>query len=129
MFPGYARRASSELRMRPKARFLGLFVAVFSAVALAVLVPACGGGDDELSLQEYFDQVVAIREVDEERFAPVGSQLETAFDPDAHEQDRIEALRNGLDQAVAANRAAAEDYGELSPPTEVEEEHNDLVSS
>ena len=93
------------------------------------MASACGDGDGDRTLGEYFERVKAIHEVDEKRFAPVTDYFSTAFDPEAAVQDRIEALRNALDEAVAANRARADDYDRLNPPSQAEEQHNELLSS
>lgn len=111
-------------------RRLTLFALVFvSALAFVGGASACGDGDGRLTLEEYFERVKATREIDEGRFAPLQEDFATAFDPEAAEQDRIEALRIALGGAVDANRAAAEDYDDLEPPIEAAEVHNELVDA
>jgi hypothetical protein len=110
-------------------RFVPSVVAALAAVVIAAMASACGSGDGELSLPEYFDRVQAIREVDEGRFAPLADDFATAVDPKKAAQERIEALRSALDGAAAANRAAASDYDALDPPSEAEEAHADLVDA
>jgi hypothetical protein len=112
-----------------RTRFVKLALTALSAAAFAGMASACGGGDGDLALGEYFERVKAIHEVGEKRFAPVTDDFSTVGDPKAAVQDRIEALRNALNGLVAANRARADDYDRLDPPSQVEEQHNELVGS
>jgi hypothetical protein len=112
-----------------RTRFVKLALTALSTAAFAGMASACGDGGGNLSLGEYFERVKAIREVDEKRFARVEDGFAKVFDRDAPVQDRIGALRKALEGAVAANRAAAKAYDGLDPPSEAEEQHNELVGS
>lgn len=112
-----------------RTRFVKLALTALAAAAFAGMASTCGDGDGDLTLGEYFERVKAIHEVGEKRFAPVANDFSTAFDPKGAVQDRIEALRNALNGAVAANRARADDYDRLNPPSQAEEQHNELVGS
>ena len=100
-----------------------LLVAV---LLIATVAAACGGGDgDELSLEQYFEQVDTIVAGLEQRTAALDQPLEQTFDS---EEEQIEAFREAFTTVLPIYRDFVGDLDEMDPPAEVADAHGELVA-
>jgi hypothetical protein len=96
------------------------------AVAAALLV-SCSGGDDALSLDDYFEQLAAI----DARFEEDGDAIDDPFDTPADasledRQARIEDARGSLEPVFEQYE---ESLADLDPPDEVRDQHDNYVAA
>ena len=107
------------------------FLTICGVVVLllvAGLAVACSDGDGgSLSLEEYFQQLDEAQNGVDQRFDDFFQQEEPG--PDASEED-IAAFAHGVVQAFATILGDAEGtFGDLEPPAEAEDPHNDLLEA
>ena len=98
-------------------------------LAFAALVTAgCGGGDDDLTVEEYFDRLQAIGDgiaaESEPLFAALGP-----LEADPGDAAALTALSGRLDRFADVIRDAAADVKDLAPPSDVAEAHDEYVAS
>ena len=94
-------------------RWLGI-----GMMGVAVLIAACGGGDDDpLSASEYFERLQAI-------------STQTNADQDAlADPESFEDFASTLNRQADILEDARDDVEDLTPPSSVEGAHNAFVSS
>jgi hypothetical protein len=88
-------------------------------VAVGTIATACGGGDNELTLEAYFQRVEAIASDIDARLEPLQADLEGATDDPT-------VFRDVFVEYVAIIRDAAAKVSALEPPAEVQEAHNEF---
>ncbi len=110
-----------------KSWLVGLLFVI--GMLLSVAASACGGGDgsggDELSLEQYFEEVASIIESLEERTATLDQPLEREFDSEA---EQIEASRDAFATVLPVFEDFVNDLDGLNPPVEVEDAHDELLA-
>ena len=103
-----------------------LRTAALAGIAIALLVAACGGGgNSELTLEQYFDQVASIMESLEERTASLDQPLEQDFNSDA---EQIEAFRDSFTTVIPFFQDFVADLDEIDPPAEIADAQDELVA-
>ena len=108
-----------KLRLLPLALVAGLLLA-FGAFAAAC------GGEDSLTLEEYFQQVDALIDNTAEQSNVLGE--ESFADLDTLEA-QIEASRSFYSGFAAITATFRDDMRDIDPPAEVEDAHNTLVEA
>jgi chromosome segregation ATPase len=140
-----------EVAMRILA--FGRLLALIVAACLGGFVIACGGGDDEssdsgspaaqtptdadgapngrdeLSLEEYFEQVDVIFERCDQEIDDLNTELETTIDEATTVEDQVQALDDFLSQSVDILSGAAEDIEAIEPPDEVQDPHDAFIAA
>jgi len=112
-----------------KARFLAL--ALFGSLMLAFGAIAAGcddtgdGGGDGLTLEEYFQRVDELDNELTEQSDALFAPLEDVQDPD----EATDRLREIVPQQGALLQDFRDGLGDLDPPSEVEELHNDVLEA
>lgn len=112
-----------------KSWLVGLLLVV--GMLLGVAASDCGGGgdgssgDDELSLEQYFEEVASIVEGLEERTSTLDQPLEPEFDSEA---EQIEASRDAFATVLPVFQDFVDELDDLNPPAEVEDAHGELVA-
>jgi hypothetical protein len=111
-------------------KFQRMLPLLFAALLLAVgaMAAACGG-DEKLSLEEYFLQLQASSDEVNERFETLFEDLGAVFDPSVSEEERLEAAPKFADELVSVVSFAFDEASELDPPSEVEDAHNEFVEA
>ncbi len=105
-------------------------------LAIAVLAAGCGSDSDTLTLDEYFAEFAAIDDDVDAQFEEV---FEALFPEDVEDEESLENffmddanLPLMLEVTTAFPRLAAESLdrvGELDPPSEVADAHDDMVDA
>jgi len=113
--------------MRP--RVLGFLLVTALLLGVSTIAAACGGGEDELSLEQYFQQLQTISDDLEERGQVIASELGGDFDPETGELPSIDTLQRFLSEAVSAHQDALNEAESLDPPSEVESAHDEFVQA
>ncbi len=108
-----------------KLRLLPL--ALIAALLLAFGASAVACGEDSLTLEEYFQQIIALTATAEER----GAELEDAFDAQvdaaASEEEWLAVLEDAFTKSQLIFTTFADGLNDLNPPAVVEELHNEFV--
>jgi hypothetical protein len=96
------------------------------ALALA-FAAGCGGGGDALTLEEYFDEVLALSET----FDAEGSALEEQFNAEnpTTDEERIELAEEFFNEALTVLEEFVGGFEDLDPPPETEAAHEETVSA
>jgi hypothetical protein len=101
-----------------------------AAVGIALVMgvaTACGDGEDKLSVEEYFQKLQTISDDLREREEALGSEFQTAFDPETSPDAAIDTLGRVLGEGASASREVFDDVDSLDPPSEVEDAHNEFL--
>jgi len=101
-----------------------LLVIAALLLALGSIAAACGG-DDELTLEEYFQRIDALFNEADERFQPLVEALDQEFYSEA---EQIEATRAFFNADIPILRDFVDGLDDLDPPTEVEGPHEEAVA-
>jgi len=98
---------------------------ILAVAAGSLLLAACGGGGDgeELSLEEYFQQLDSIESGIETGVLALDEQLTGVVGED------VEATRAYIDGYRDVIGEGANDMKELDPPSEVREAHDEFVAA
>ena len=98
------------------------------ALVFAVLLIANCSGDEELTAEQYFEQMQdigdRIDEASESLFAAVGPLLATPRDATT-----LDAFAVAADEFARVTRDAASEIGDLQPPASISEAHAEFVVS
>lgn len=97
-------------------------VLIVSLITAAMTVVACGG-DEELTLEEYFERVT---EIADSRDAET-DELEQKFDE--LEENEVDAFSGLVGDMARLTRDAFKDMDGLNPPAEAEAAHDEFVSA
>lgn len=100
-------------------RFVMVIVAL---VAGSLLLPACGGGEEELDLDEYFQQLEEIVESTNTRIETLGEESQGVGEDMEATRDYFE----GVEAIVGQNLS---DLKDISPPAEAQDAHDELVAA
>ncbi len=101
---------------------------VVALMAGSALLAACGGGDggggdgDELSLDEYFQQLEDVKETYDARGEAIDQEAETLGDDVGAFKDYFGDLQDVFGDAL-------NDVRDLDPPGEVQDAHDDFVAA
>ena len=88
-------------------------------LGVGAVAAACGGGEEELSLEEYFQKLETISDDLRERGE--------AFDPETGELPNIDTLQRLLSEGVSAFQDALNEAENLDPPSEVKGAHDTFL--
>ena len=106
------------MRLRMWASIVAVFI--YSLITLS----ACSGAE-ELTLEEYFQQIVEIiSESDEKANALTGP---VGVDATSSEEDNIKAMQAFLQELSTLTNELIEGLKSVNPPKEVQNEHEELV--
>lgn len=93
-------------------------------VAIGLIASACSKGS---SLQDYFEEVQAIRSTADQ----AGDELQSSFEADAQaaqsEEETLVLLKDFLEEVLAIGDEAAADLEAIAPPSEAEAAHGEMV--
>lgn len=112
-----------------KRRALGFVLVTALLVAVGAIAAACGDGEEELTLEEYFQRLQTMSDDLNERGEALETELEGLFDPAASEQQSIAAGRRFLDGNVSIIRDGLDVLEDLDPPSQVGDSHNKFVDA
>ncbi|MDZ4278248.1 MAG: hypothetical protein U1B78_03820 [Dehalococcoidia bacterium] len=105
-------------------------------LAVGALAAACGGGDgggdgdgEELTLEEYFDELEALFADGDERAEELDDQIAGDLDDAEDDEQEADAYRQFIDDVVGFNEDLLEDLDRLGPPEEVADEHEAFVEN
>jgi hypothetical protein len=110
-----------------KRRVLGFLLVTALLLGVSTIAAACGGGEEELSLEEYFQKLQTISNDIKEREEGLDTEFEMAFDPETSPETTIDIVESVLSQGASASKAAFDDVDSLDPPSEVEDAHNEFL--
>ena len=105
--------------------FLRLSVAIL-LLTFGTVLAACGGDDDELTLEEYFQRFQAIGDDADERLEALHKDGDNEF---ASEEEELQAYRDFVDAGAQIQRDFVDALDDIEPPPEVEDPHNQLVDA
>jgi hypothetical protein len=104
-------------------------------LAIAVLLPAialvgvgCGDGEG-LTLEEYFQEVVSIRDDAQDRLATLMDELTADVAPDASEEEVMQVTIDMMSQGMPITAELVDKLKDLDPPAAVEDAHSELVEA
>jgi hypothetical protein len=109
-------------------RFLRLTLITVLLLAFGAIAAACGGGGNgELTLEEYFERLDAIMEDADSRMEALEGPEEMDL---ASEEEQLEAIREFyFDANLAIIEGSLDEIEGLDPPPEVEEAHDALLAA
>ena len=97
-------------------------------IALLLLAFAAGcGGEDSLTLEEYFQQLEALTAAAEERGAEFEDAINAELDAAISEEERLAVFEDALRNAQPIFTTFVDGLNDLNPPAAVEELHNEFV--
>jgi hypothetical protein len=105
--------------MRPA--FVRLSLVLVVTLGLAVVAVACGGGSDSLTLEEYFEELVAI----DTEFSERAEELDAGLS----ETEDLDVIREALDDFLAVLDDFIAELEGLEPPDEAQEAHDEAVQA
>ena len=109
--------------MKPRL-FVPLIIAAL-LLAIGAIAAACGG-DDGLTLEEYFRRIQALSDEFDERFEPLVESLNQEFDSEAEE---LEATRDFFNADIVIFRDFVNALDDLDPPAEVKGTHEEFMAA
>ncbi len=113
-----------------KRRVLGFLLVTALLAAVASFATACGGGGgDELTLDEYFQQLQAIGDDLEEQGNALEAEIEGAFTAETSAEEAIAALEAFLTEGVEVFQEALAEIEDMNPPSEAKDAHDRFVES
>lgn len=108
-------------------RLIALPVATTLLLALATVAAGCGGSDDDqFTLQEFFQEIDEIFDDVDERFEALEDECQAT---DGSEEAQIEAARCFFDASAAVFDESLDKIGNLNPPAEAEDAHEEYLDS
>jgi hypothetical protein len=96
-------------------------------LALSTVAGACGG-DGELTLEEYFQQVDVVLGQTGERLDVVGELVE-GVTPDSTDEEFLDALREWLPEMATVLGEGIDGMENIEPPAEAEEAHEEWLAA
>jgi hypothetical protein len=112
-------------KLRRRVPLLLLFTAL--ALGISGVAAACGGGEEGLSVEEYFQQLQTISDEFEERGATLDSEFEAAFGSGTSDEVDVDAIQRILGEGATSFKDALNDAESLEPPSNVENAHREFV--
>lgn len=112
-----------------KTRLLPLAMLAAFVVAFAGLVSACGGGDSQLSLEEYFEVLEDVLMDADDSGNKLGEEFVENLEDADDDEEEVEAYLDFFDESLALIKAVRDDVDGLNPPDEAEAEHDDFVEA
>ncbi len=112
-----------------KRRVLGFLLVTALLFGVGTITAACGGGEAELTLDEYFQKLETVSDDLEQRGEALGTELEEDIDLETGELPSIETLRRLLSEGVSASQDALDETERLDPPPDVKSAHNEFVEA
>ncbi len=98
-------------------------------LTLAALVAAACGGDDELTVEEYFEQIQAIADDSDTRSEALDEEFERIEETAASNAAVFAALSDLFPRLAQIFRDSLSAVEELEPPSEVEDGHEEFVEA
>jgi len=106
-----------------------LVAAIVVLIGLAAFGVACkNGGGGGLSLEEYFQQLDKIQNDTDATFATQEASTDEPAE-DASGEELATFFRDSITGSLEVLRGAAADVGDLEPPDEVADAHDDFVAA
>lgn len=96
---------------------------------LGTLAAACGDGGEQLTLEEYFQQLEAIFQDADERGQTLGDPGEIVGDPQSSLEQKRDAVAAFFTEFLAIIADVTGDVEALDPPAEVGDAHSDLLAA
>ena len=109
-----------------KARFVPLALIATLLLTVGALAAACGG-EESLTLEEYFQQLEALTATAEDRFVEIEEASGAELDAATSEEERFAAIENLFTNTQPIFTTFADGLNDLKPPAVVEELHNEFV--
>lgn len=105
-----------------------LALALIATLLLAFGAFAAGcGGEDSLTLEQYFQQLEALNDTVEEQGAEFADAANAELDAATSEEDILAVSEDFLTNVQPIFTTFADDLNDLNPPAAVEELHNEFV--
>jgi hypothetical protein len=112
-----------------KRRLVWLLLVTALSLGVSGIGVACGGGGEErLSVEEYFQKLQTISDDLEKQGATLDSEFEAAFGSGTSDEVDIDAIRKTFGQGATAFKDALNDVESLEPPSSVENAHDGFVA-
>jgi regulator of protease activity HflC (stomatin/prohibitin superfamily) len=107
-----------------------LFAVFIAALLLALgsMAGACGD-DDELTLEEYFQQMDTLAADFEDEIDRLGEEFQEAADEAETEEEVIDDFHDFSDSLTELFEDFVADVEGIDPPSEVEDAHNELAAA
>ncbi len=109
-------------------RLSGALFAAGALLALATVAAGCGG-DDELTLEEYFQQVDVVLGQARERFDVVEGEFDEGVAPDSTDEEALDAFRESFVKMVTVLGEGIDGMENIEPPAEAEEAHEEWLAA
>ena len=111
-----------------KLRLLPLALIAALLLAFGAFAAGCGG-EDSLTLEEYFQQLETLAATAEERGAEFEDAVNAEMDAAASEEDVLAVFEDALRNAQPIFTTFVDGLNDLNPPAAVEELHNEFVDA
>jgi hypothetical protein len=107
-----------------------LFVLLFIAALLLALgsIAAGCGGDDELTLEEYFQRLDTLGDDLDDELDRLGEEFDETFVEAESEEEVMRAFRDFLDPQPALFEEFVAELESIDPPPKVEDAHDEMVA-
>jgi hypothetical protein len=127
----YARASAShaagqEDNVRYRMTILGVAATL---LALFVIGTGCNGGGGALTLEEYFAELQRLDDEESARSDELDQQIEEETDGLTDEAEVIEIFKGYLPQFRESLERFVSNLGDLNPPDEAQEAHNEAVAA
>ena len=111
-----------------QARSLILALIATLLLTVSALAASCGG-EEALTLEEYFQQVEALKATAEERATEFEDAFDAELDAAASEEERLAVLEDNFTNIQPIFTAFVDGLNDLAPPAAVEELHKEYVDA
>jgi hypothetical protein len=105
---------------------LALSLGATLLLALGTIAAACGGSNQELTLEEYFLRFEELGDRTGEQLAALLAKLEV--EPET-EEERLAIFQDWFAASLQVQRASLDELDDINPPPEVEDAHQELLNA
>ena len=105
---------------------LALSLGATLLLALGTIAAACGGSNQELTLEEYFLRFEELGDRTSEQLAALLAKLEV--EPET-EEEQLAIFQDWFAASLQAQRDFLDELDDINPPPEVEEAHQELLDA
>lgn len=95
-------------------------------LTLGMIAAACGGSNQELTLEEYF---LRFEEIGDRTGGQVEALLEKFNVVPETEEERLEIFRDWFTESLQVQREFLDDLKDINPPAKVEDAHQELLDA
>jgi len=96
--------------------------------AVMLLAGACGGGEEDLTLEEYFQRIDVLGDDTDDEIDRLNEEFEAAAEEAETEEEVIEAFHDFFGPLTASFEDFVAELESIDPPSEVEDAHNEAVA-